>query len=351
MKPFSTWLVLSTQGLSPHADNSLSSLLTQLGHEGTFYSDLASQLRSKAYKYLRQEAAKLIRRYTVTRISRVMERWKGKGELGAAALQYRKLRTYAVKLTREIKESQRVKVEIKSARPAESKIPVPKIATEKLSEERHRGRSRSISKDKENQRTEVVSKPIPELKEPRVKRPISVPPKRHPDDSLLTKVQTEARNRAAGYSSKPPASDSEVAGHRLYQHAQEIERRREMMRKSMEPEYSFTPQITQSTEKWLLHKVSKGGKGVEGSRPQDEVAVVSSAAALSFLSTNSSADCKCPLSFTSTPKPRPLIPILSTNLPKLKLMETEESLSKRYADDSDSQNLSIVEYDPIETET
>lgn len=336
MKPFSSWLVLSTQGLSQQDDNSLSSLLSQLGHDGIGYPDLALQVRNRARTYMRQEAVRLVRHYTGSRLSRELGKWKAQSGLAAAALQYRKLRTYAVKLTREIKESQRVKVEIKSARTTESRIPVPRVATEKLSEERHRGRS--ISKDKENERTDIPK--ATEVKEVRMKRPISVQPKRQAEDSLLTKVQAEARNKVAKHSQ----CDSECIGQRLYQQAQEMEKRREVMRKSMEPEYSFTPQIAQSTEKWLLHKGMKGGKP-----QQDEVAVVSSSAALSFLNSNTTKEARGPLVF-STPKGKPLIPILCTNVLKMKATEDEGTLSKRYSEDCDSQNLSIVEYDPIVSE-
>jgi hypothetical protein len=290
---------------------------------------------------MRLEALRLIRHYTGFRMSRTLEKWKSQSVLVTAALQYRKLRTYAVKLTREIKENQRVKVEIKSARVAESRIPVPRVATEKLSEDRHRGRS--ISKDKENERTDLPK--ATEAKEVRMKRPISVQPKRQSEDSLLTKVQAETRNKAAGFSgrheSKHSQYDSECIGQRLYQQAQVMERRREDLRKSMEPEYSFTPQIAQSTEKWLMHKGTKGGK-----MQQDEVAVVSCSAALSFLNSNTSKEPKGPLVFS---KGKPLVPILCTNVLK-KAAEDEGTLSKRYTEDCDSQNMSIVEYDPIVSE-
>lgn len=59
-------------------------------------------------------------------------------------------------------------------------------------------------------------------------------------------------------------------GSRLHQKAQEIEQKKETIRKSLEPEYSFTPKISKNTPKWLSSRVKK-----EKDVKNEEVAVVS----------------------------------------------------------------------------
>ncbi|OMJ88778.1 hypothetical protein SteCoe_9244 [Stentor coeruleus] len=65
-------------------------------------------------------------------------------------------------------------------------------------------------------------------------------------------------------------------GSRLHQKAQEIEQKKENIRKSLEPEYSFTPKISKNTPKWLNSRLKKG-KDVKKEKDvkNEEVAVVS----------------------------------------------------------------------------
>lgn len=63
-------------------------------------------------------------------------------------------------------------------------------------------------------------------------------------------------------------------GTRLFQQALEIEVRRANMRKSLEPQYPFTPRLAQNTERWL------GQKSAKSAWEEGEVAVVSSATAV-----------------------------------------------------------------------
>jgi len=63
-------------------------------------------------------------------------------------------------------------------------------------------------------------------------------------------------------------------GTRLFKQALEIEVRRANMRKSLEPQYPFTPRLAQNTERWL------GQKSAKAAWEEGEVAVVSSATAV-----------------------------------------------------------------------
>lgn len=68
-------------------------------------------------------------------------------------------------------------------------------------------------------------------------------------------------------------------GERLFKKAEELEKKKERIRKSLETEYSFTPQISMGTPKWLQGK----GKG-ENFKKNEEVAVVSGNSVLQFTS-------------------------------------------------------------------
>lgn len=68
-------------------------------------------------------------------------------------------------------------------------------------------------------------------------------------------------------------------GERLYKKAGELEKKKEIIRKSLETEYSFTPKISMGTPKWLQ------GKGkVENFKKNEDVAVVSGNSVLQFTS-------------------------------------------------------------------
>lgn len=73
-------------------------------------------------------------------------------------------------------------------------------------------------------------------------------------------------------STKPDSSNELIDnfGERLHRKAKEIEKRKEETRKSLEPEYSFTPKLSSGTEKWLVSKSKKDLK-----LKNEEVAVVS----------------------------------------------------------------------------
>ena len=66
-------------------------------------------------------------------------------------------------------------------------------------------------------------------------------------------------------------------GTRLHKNAKEIEKRKEEYRKSIEPEYSFTPKLSTGTEKWLISRSKKELRG-----KNEEVAVVSGSSLLKF---------------------------------------------------------------------
>ena len=64
---------------------------------------------------------------------------------------------------------------------------------------------------------------------------------------------------------------------RLFNQAQEIENHKNEIRKSLIPEYSFTPKLSSGTQKWLNSKSKKDLKNY-----QEEVAVVSGSKVLNF---------------------------------------------------------------------
>lgn len=68
-------------------------------------------------------------------------------------------------------------------------------------------------------------------------------------------------------------------GERLFKKAEELEKKKERIRKSLETEYSFTPKISMGTPRWLQNK----GKG-EIFKKNEEVAVVSGNSVLQFTS-------------------------------------------------------------------
>ena len=74
---------------------------------------------------------------------------------------------------------------------------------------------------------------------------------------------------------------------RLFNQAQEIENHKNEIRKSLIPEYSFTPKLSNGTKKWLDSKIRKDFKP-----PDEEIAVVSGKKILSF--TNFGADLAFP---------------------------------------------------------
>lgn len=123
------------------------------------------------------------------------------------------------------------------------------------------------------------------------RRPISVPPEREDFSAALRTYEREEQSSTPSQPnaevkstvSKPLRGKSSQRGNdvgtRLFNQAQEIESKRAEMRKSMEPDYSFTPRLAQNTQKWLSQKSAKSTpmKTRVGS---EEVAVVSSSTLL-----------------------------------------------------------------------
>jgi hypothetical protein len=64
---------------------------------------------------------------------------------------------------------------------------------------------------------------------------------------------------------------------RLYNYAQEIENHKNEIRKSLLPDYSFTPKLSSGTKKWLNSKSKKDIR-----IPDEEIAVVSGSKVLNF---------------------------------------------------------------------
>ena len=78
---------------------------------------------------------------------------------------------------------------------------------------------------------------------------------------------------------RPCSVDSPVdIGERLYKKAEELEQKKEKIRKSLEVDYSFTPKISNGTPKWLSTKVRPENK------KNEEIAIVSGNNILQFTS-------------------------------------------------------------------
>lgn len=291
---------------------------------------------------------------------RAFLKWKSQAKLAIAALQYQKLRAFALKLAKDKKSQHspgklkpRPRVEIKTVKPSANEKPEPDDRVEAPApavlrdirindikspslkhidkQDTSRGRLRSQSAERNQvherlyndlfkkqeskvRRVEVLSKEEmkectfkpntrkeeerklaktdskqeirtdisnPDLKP--VKRYTSLPPKQEEQDSksLFLKLKAGLQSKAAmrNNSRKPRNTD---VGTRLYNKAQEIEKKKEIMRKSFEPDYSFTPQIAESTDRWLNVKTIRENRP---SLAPEEIAVVSSAAALRFKKT------------------------------------------------------------------
>lgn len=337
---------------------------------------------------------------------RVFLKWKTQIKLHAVSIQYQKLRAFALKLSKEkkayhspSKNKTRPKVEIKTLKlhtteqdelvdkPAgpvhlvhsvqkenistESRIPVPRVATERFNSQ-HSGRMRSqsvgrnsiLEKNFENSKeqprgrdsargelretTNIINKepnkpkykfeprniPKPELKatsrdenipdkiiEQNNKRVASQPPKRETETepkSLFNKLkeglQTRVSVRLDGRRLR-----RDDACTRLYNQAQEIEKKKEQMRKSFEHDYPFSPQIAENTEKWLNSKSKENRPSLSSA----EVAVVSSASILNFSKINNQGKVRDFLSpkldhimpdfNTPTTRNKPFIPILRSH--------------------------------------
>jgi hypothetical protein len=104
-------------------------------------------------------------------------------------------------------------------------------------------------------------------------RGMSVPARR--DESLFSRVKAELTAKAKCTAKAEVCS----LGTRLFNQAQEMESKREQLRKSYEPVFSFTPSLSSNTEKWLSHKANKDCRPPQ---PCEEVAIVSSVAIMSL---------------------------------------------------------------------
>ena len=110
------------------------------------------------------------------------------------------------------------------------------------------------------------------------KRTISVPPGRG-EDSTPPLTPTEAPGTPTTPSRKSPEKRGEDIGTRLFNQAIELETKRAEKRKSMEPDYPFTPRLAQQTPKWLRQRSAKPPLTMRSTRENpEEVAIVSSAA-------------------------------------------------------------------------
>lgn len=107
---------------------------------------------------------------------------------------------------------------------------------------------------------------------------------------------------------------------RLYNKAQEIQNHKDEIRKSLIPDYTFTPKLSNGTKKWLNSKSKKEIKSSE------EVAIVSGSKVLSF--TKFSNDVK---TFIETKIPAPGIPLYKSRIVTSRLERRSDIISNMQA--------------------
>lgn len=337
----------------------------------------AARLHTDARDFLVKEKLRAIRHFVNASVRKTLLHWKFQAKLRTAHCNVHKLKVLASKLLRDKKATEgaisRVpKIEIKSvkasltdmseAKPdgrAESKIPMPKDPSDKELKQPERLRTRTPMQEiKDHQRTpcrqpmqesrDLQSKQTPrrtsrvadqENQQPRGRettrrgrepkeaacRASSVPVKR--EDNLFNKIRADLTEKAKA---KGPAKE-EAAGVRLYNRAVEIESRREQLKRTYEPEFSFAPRLATNTEKWLNHRASKDCKPTSST---EEVAVVSSVAIMSLNKLQPMQDLETPknsMSICSTGRGRPPIARLNDtqNSSKFSFLDlTGESCNK-----------------------
>mmetsp|Transcript_30745 Transcript_30745/g.53829 ORF Transcript_30745/g.53829 Transcript_30745/m.53829 type:complete len:390 (-) Transcript_30745:3048-4217(-) len=322
--------------------------------------ECADRLQTEARSFMMKEKWRMLRRLFNNTLKTHLQLWKLQAKLKTAHANVHKLKVLAAKLLREKKanegNSSRVpKIEIKSVKAsltdmsdlkpparAESKIPMPRECSDKELKQPEKFRARTPMQEIKDQQRTPYKQPLQESREHNPKeipgrttrthdqenqqprgrdttrrgrqqkepgsRASSVPSKR--DGSLFNKIRADLTEKAKA---KNTVKEEDNVGTRLYNRAQEIESKREQLKRSYEPEFSFAPRLALNTEKWLNHRASKDFKATPSS---DEVAVVSSVAimSLSKLQSGCPPDITTPkancFSLCSTAKGRPQIPRL-----------------------------------------
>lgn len=97
------------------------------------------------------------------------------------------------------------------------------------------------------------------------------------DEKVVNSAQKPPRMSPSAVKSSRADGSPQNVSLRLYNKAQEIANHKDEIRKSLIPEYSFTPKLSSGTQKWLNSKSKKVIKNQE-----EEVAVVSGSKVLSF---------------------------------------------------------------------
>jgi hypothetical protein len=100
-----------------------------------------------------------------------------------------------------------------------------------------------------------------------------------PDSPSFRVPKSETRANSSRPTSAPPKRGkvNEDVGARLHNKAQEIEEKKEKIRKKLKVDYSFKPTLAENTNKWLNKSTRESHKN-----SHEEIAVVSSAAVLNL---------------------------------------------------------------------
>lgn len=104
-----------------------------------------------------------------------------------------------------------------------------------------------------------------------------------PDSPSFRVPKSEQRTGGGRPTSAPPKRQKgiEDVGARLHSKAQEIEEKKEKIRRKMKIDYSFKPMLAENTNKWLNKSTRESNRN-----SHEEIAVVSSAAILNFSRNN-----------------------------------------------------------------
>ena len=133
--------------------------------------------------------------------------------------------------------------------------------------------------------------------------------RKRPESPCLRIPKTEASLKAhsARPTSAPPKREklNDDFGSRLHNKAQEIEIKKQNIRKSLKVDYSFKPTLAENTKKWL----NKGLRENKNSR--EEIAIVSSASILNFTKSPNSMNLVSPcISETTNQVPHKVKPVI-----------------------------------------
>lgn len=119
---------------------------------------------------------------------------------------------------------------------------------------------------------------ISKIPVPKSVKEVQAKERSRPDSPSFRVPKSETRANSSRPTSAPPKrGKNEDVGARLHNKAQEIEEKKEKIRKKLKVDYSFRPTLAENTNRWLNKSTRESNKN-----SHEEIAVVSSAAILNM---------------------------------------------------------------------